>query len=407
MFTTHASYYFTDNDWDRLFTYTDDVRVGLHLPQRNNQVVPSDTMEFRWDRLDTVGDIVRRVGVKKGITMCAERILLGKQHWAFEPLKEMGTRYAHRDPVADIERGGFHITPYAKLAEWTATTAAGQAVAAVGAATAVAHIVPVVASLLRGSIPWGGLATIAGAMAPVWAATGATTSRNSPEPPTAGYTVKIIPGYSIARRGETICSVYLYRRTPLSTLVGQALASSHHDVRKAEEMAASMALSTNPEKARKSAVAMGLRAGLSPAAVRDTVDAATQYLQLASTPKNGCGGTSPLDPGPDPAPSAWGSTPESAARRLAQVELCCIMTAVACCKLRGFSPTGRAAIMGRIEEAIGRYRACWKTVSLDQLEAVGRAYWEWCSQTLLSSPTAPTWLSMQCLSGTVPPPQIP
>ena len=87
-----------------------DIRVGVHLPEFDGQVVPSKDPEFRWRYSDSMVRIISHVDIIKATTMCLEKWFLNKKHVIFLPTKEHGTTYSHRDSSADMKRGSFHMT---------------------------------------------------------------------------------------------------------------------------------------------------------------------------------------------------------------------------------------------------------------------------------------------------------
>lgn len=288
VYAMHSSYYFEDSDWDQLFRYTDDVRIGVHLPERNNQVVPSDVPEFRWQYLETTQSIVQHFGMVAAASKIAERLFLGVKHVAFHPLAGHGTTYQHRNIAEDIRRGGFHIVKYTREVDGVLRNPIAAAATLTGVAVAAVQLPAAVRKICRGQVPWGEMAMAALCAAPAWIASAVGTARASVDPPPlARYTVKVIPGWDYVRQGETICQVYQARRAPLSRLEQRIIETRRPNVAKAREMAASLALSNNPEKAGKAVAAMGFRAGLNPVELRDTIDAAKDYCSLVIAPKNG------------------------------------------------------------------------------------------------------------------------
>jgi hypothetical protein len=413
VFASHSSYYFRDDDWDALFKYTDDVRVGVHLPDRDGQVVPSDTMEFRWDYLKTVQQVMSAAGVVKGATMLTEQVLLKKRHVKFTPLDTHGTTYVHRDLSDDVQRGGFHMMPFSKMAETICTTVAGQTTAALGVAYAVSCIPTVVGSLLRCSIPYATLATATLALAPAWVCSGVANARNSIDPPASGrYTVKVVPGWSLSRRNEAVSQVYTFRRVPLSVLEPRITRSPAVHRMRAQEMAASLSLSHNPEKAARSMAAMGFRAGMTPAAVRDTVQAAKDYVEVAVSGNESSLRPSPAPPDSGLALSVWEMQPTSACASLVKYAVAFESTRVALCKSRALTAhfvsvlqTVAAPTTGPLSgpsSALARYLAS-TTPAEARSESVQR-FWAWFSRTLQSSPTVQQWLSTHYSTVTWPHP---
>lgn len=321
VYALHSAYYFTDSDWDALFRMTDDVHVGVHLPERDGQNVPADAPEFRWQYLDSIRDICTHFGLVRGISVAAEKALLGHNHVAFQPLAAHGTTYAHRNIADDIRRGGFHIVRYSRIADRVVENPLACAAIGLGLAVATTQVPRIVGKLLRGKMPWAEMATLAAAASPAWAMSAVAAARNSRVPTAAAqYTVKVIPGWDYVRHGETVCAVYQYRRTPLAPLEARIIETKRPVLAKAREMAATMALSNNPDKASRAVVAMGLRSGLSPVEVKDTVDAAREYCSLILAPKNGLATeVRPWPLGNDPVSSVLDWDPLTVAMRLGQV----------------------------------------------------------------------------------------
>jgi hypothetical protein len=419
----HSAYYFEDRDWDQLFKYTDDVRVGVHLPERNNQVVPSDMPEFRWQYLDSVRDIVKHYGAVRAVSALAERVWLGVKHVAFEPLTAHGTTYVHRDLGQDIRRGGFHIVHYTRVVDEIIANPVSAAAMGAGVALAVGMLPRVFSKALRGQAPVWESAAIFAALAPSWLASGVSYGRNTRDPaPNARYTVKVVPGWDYVRQGETICRVYQMRRSPISQLEPRTISTRRPSAAKAREMAASMAMSGNPDKAARAAAAMGLRAGLSPNEVKDTVEAAQDYCAMIFEPKNGSGtASSESSPGTNQVLSVWDSTPSVAAVSLGKALMVgSLMTTLASesVSLIGHSP--------QMLETLRRYStsAPW-TLTFDPASmnvcsqyrlpaAQVKAFLEWaracaesCSQGVRLSQIAPSWQLTPWQSDTLRPLLIP
>jgi len=411
VFALHSAYYFRDDDWEALFRYTDDVRIGAHYPEYDRQHVPCDRPEFRWDYLKTTADLIKHAGFWGGATMAAERALLNKKHVAFVPVTAHGTTYAHRDLGEDIKRGGFHIVQYSKNAEQLVGSAAGQALMLAGAVGAVAQLPRIGRALARldfGSAMWE-TAKAGLCAAPMWFASGVAQARDSTEAPgSAKYTVKVVPGWSYSRLGETLCQVYQMRRVPVSNLESRTLKTPAVVVKKASEIAASVSLSNNPEKAAKAAVAMGFRAGLSPVEVRDTMAAVKLYLDTASG--NGqCSEYNTRPPDQNPELSVWGGTryehcsPNITPQSLTLPKAIGLALATgAVSELAGIGFGTVRDLKGIFVTAAGtavQLRSVmdywpYQTTALVGLSKSekAQAFWAWFSQQLESSRTAQQWL---------------
>jgi hypothetical protein len=423
VFAMHSAYYFEDSDWDQLFRYTDDVQVGLHLPERDGQAVPSDMPEFRWQYLNTTRELMSHFGVVRGISAIAERVYLGVEHVAFKPLSAHGTTYCHRNIAKDVERGGFHVVKYSRVADEVIRNAATAAAVSIGVGCAVATIPSIIGDVLARRSPWWNVAKAAACAAPAWLLSGVAVARNSAEPPsTAQYTVKVIPGWDYVRQGETICQVYQFRRAPVSHLESRTITTRRPHPAKVKEMAASMVLSNNPDKALRAVSAMGFRAGLAPNQVRDTVEAAKEYCSMVVEPKNESdGGVRACGPGSDPVLSAWDLTPSGTARQLGKALLVGGLTKEL------YSMSDFPAVWMPLEE----YRDKWKslcTIAVGTRGSGGRAMssiihfpwtrWEETKSALVrafaelhslgvpSSPIVQSWPSMLWPSATSPPPRI-
>lgn len=205
------------------------------------------------------------------------------------------------------------------------------------------------------------------------------------EPPAnARYTVKVVPGWSYMRQGETVCQVYQLRRGPVSRLEPRILHTKRPVLPKAREMAATMVLSNNPEKAQRAVAAMGFRAGLNPVELKDTIEAAEAYCQLVTQPKNDClSESSCAGPGSDPASSASGLTPSLVVTRLGRVAMAgglMLTLSSECACLRGTPMLSRVSFMiacpmNELSHLMNRisFRAVQQALSEIAASAAGRA----------------------------------
>jgi len=415
VYALHSSYYFEDRDWDQLFKYTDDVRIGVHLPERDGQRVPSDIPEFRWQSLRSVRELCEHFGLIRGLSAAAENIFLGHQHVAFKPMTAHGTTYCHRDLAPDIRRGGFHIVQYTAQVDRVMHSPAALAAVGAGAVVAVAQIPEVLSSVLRRRVPWVPMAKMAACLAPCWLMSGVGHARNSVEPmANARYTVKVVPGWDYVRQAETICQVYQMRRVPLSTLEPRTISTQRPNPLKAREMAASLALANNPAKAERAVAAMGFRSGLSPTEVKDTIQAAKDYCSIVLEPKNDQGSLpSAVASGSDQALSVWDSSPSQAAGTLGRVVTggVLIQAAVSQLPLRvltcGIGLPNELSALSMTAPSIQRLCEKLRTCNIvgPQSEAARRmldwvqACAESLSQVAPSSPAAQSWQSMLSLNG--------
>jgi hypothetical protein len=405
-FSTHASYYFEDADWRQIFKYTDDIRIGAHFPENEHQIVPSDTMEARWDKLSLPQKTM--YGFGKFAKMAYESLFENKDHYAFTPLQEHGTTYVHPDPTTDIKRGGWHMPDLDPVTKWCTETTMGRVVTAASLTAAVVCAPNWISRLVRRNNVASTVATSLAVTMPLWLTMDKVIQRNGINPPRSGYTVRVVPGYSYVRKNETICSVYQLRRSPLSTLEPRSMTSIHADKARAREIAASMALSNNAEKAKKSAVAMGFRAGLTPAGVRDTVAAAEAYNAMATEPKNGLA--------PAPTPTRQGFARESfawAIRRAPVVTLAGahVASALGVAALSNTAATAAFSAVSPLYTQIGTPE--WLRIDTAALRGIfqssdaARHYWEQFLRTQRLSPIALTWLSALSSSATARLPQTP
>lgn len=385
--TGHASYYFRDTDWARIFSFVDDVRVGIHLPEYDGQIVPSDQMEFSWQYLKSPYKTLTCAGLRRGTTMLLEQRFFGKKHVQFVPRKEHGTTYVHRDPAQDVRRGGFHLMHGASWGEWLVGDWAGKALLSAGLVYGSCNAANAVSDVLGMRSPVWSLMKAAIGYSPAAFARAIAMHRDSkdPMPITTKATVKVIPGHSIVRNQETIARVYHYRKTRPCVLEDRVIETNHATVKKAAEMAASMALSKDSTKAARSAVAMGFRAGMSPAGVRDTVATAMEYLKIAEPKNDHCTGAAPDPPGPSPASFAWVPLPQMS-WDAKTVRLLC-WTAVLLFAL-AVTTTALGAV-GSTAHSI-----CLKAPGIQNWEMLsdkGLPYWEWFLRTRALLPIAHIW----------------
>jgi hypothetical protein len=221
-----------------------------------------------------------------------------------------GTTYVHRDLGEDIRRGGFHLGP--TIAAVTSSCLTWFGVAAYWACHAGAQLCALAGGLAlvtKGNVAVRSFAASLCCCLPIVAVSWCVNSRRAVVPGfLASYTVSVCPGWSMFHRGQQLAQVYTFRRTPLHVLEARAMSQPVVRVKVATEVAASLALVKDPQKAEAGALAMCFRAGLSPEEAGSTIAAAKVYREVAANTDlsgNGFGQPAPPDPGINLASSVW------------------------------------------------------------------------------------------------------
>jgi hypothetical protein len=192
-------------------------------------------------------------------------------------------------------------------------------------------------------------------------------------------------------------------------------------VPKAREMAASLVLAKDPEKAERAVAAMGFRAGLSPTEVRDTIGAAKDYQKLVLEPKNGLDtAASEWSSGSGQASSVLDLDPLNAAHELGKVLMAGALTKTLCSELHCLlgprsdwgGPMEYFTIAPRIRSfGIPRMVSCILPPRPGVTEAATSAWERVCAAWHLlhapSSQIAQSWRSTLLQNGTLPLPPIP
>lgn len=284
----HSPYYFTDDDFRQLFKYTDTVNYAMHLPERFGVGYPSGDPEFTWE----MTEVSRRVSTVDWLRAKARSFVCpSRQDVTFAPLRAHGTTYTHQNPTPDHERGGFHMLP-----AWLTTTSTfftdndvGLAIATAGKAMSALYAGYAVVEALKGRPTKAVSALVAGLCfaAPSSLVTAHRNQRSSIMPlPGSQYTVSIIDGKNMTYAGENAVTMGAYKRTPLHELHPRLISSYAVDQKMANELAATMAMSSDRLKEKAPVVAMAkcLREGLTPLQTKQTVDRA---LEMISEAKNG------------------------------------------------------------------------------------------------------------------------
>jgi len=187
-------------------------------------------------------------------------------------------------------------------------------------------------------------------------------------------------------------------------------------------MAATMAMSNNPEKAQRAVTAMGLRSGLSPTEVKDTIDAAREYCSLILEPKNGLStAASPCGSGSGPVSSVLDSDPSLAVKRLGRILLAGGLTKELVCSLppamtdwmlleeyrRWWAQCSTHVMQSQLS---GRQIPAEVSTSLSRMGNQAAEQARNCGALLLqlvsSLPTVPSWPSTLSPSATLQPPPI-
>ncbi len=288
----HSSYYFTDCDWQNLFRYTDQVWMGLHLPERIGCGVPSKDPEFVWQRVEHA----RNLSWWDRFMSKTRTWLTGREELVFEPLRANGTTYIQPNPRHDFDTGGFHMAPPAwnNLCDsFTATDTRVLAVVgatltgcALGLTTAVETLFGAIAGRQMSTRKvWSRIALAIMLEMPYHIIRAREVFRHSPVPPNgAHYTVTLINGRALTVEGENLSYTCAFKRVPLSRLEPRLFTSNAVKLPLARELAAMAALGRGKgeEKLRDAAVARAFRDGLTPLQVKQTLEASRTMLREVS-----------------------------------------------------------------------------------------------------------------------------
>lgn len=283
----HSAYYFTQEDFERIFEHTSSFESLEHIPEVGNPV-PLDKPEYIWENACEKSEhanysLLGRFANKVRATMTQTAQV------RLQPLVTAATTYTHPDNGERLRRGGMHFNKWSRIVDRVtedngklASFAAG--VAAAGALGGALGAIGRSATGVLGSAAYGALSslattTIAAALCKL------DTKQRQPWLP-GDYSVETSVAMSYENNwGDQTCHIIRYTKMPRGVaLEPRVTVSEKPDITEVGRVAAALATTADGAKTERMMAAVLLRDKKPARAVKATLKHANRVVNFLFPP---------------------------------------------------------------------------------------------------------------------------